>query len=395
MASDLYNSSVAVAPDRSATTPTNEQFETPAFGWGGNAALRWSSDAYGVEIGADLRAADGETRERFSFIGGKFTRTRVAGGRTLTAGAYIEGWREAGPWLFTGGARTDVYRAWNGSRTERLIATGAPTLEFLPDDSETVAPTARVGIRRRLGEFHLRAAAYAGFRPPTLNELHRPFRVGNDVTEANAALEPERITGVDFGVGGEHGDWSWEAGVFATQLEDAIVNVTLGAGPGVFPPGVFVPAGGAYRQRQNAGVIAAAGVEADARGRLAEAIGWRAALNFTDAEFDGGPLAGLRPAQTPEWSASAGLSWRATETATLSAAIIYESARFEDDLNSRELAAATALDLIAEQRLFSGVAVFVALDNALNAEVETAETADGVESFGPPRTFRVGVSMRR
>jgi outer membrane receptor protein involved in Fe transport len=395
MMSDLYNTSVAVAPDRSTTTPANEQYETPAFGWGGNAALRWSGEDYGVEIGADLRTADGETRERASFIGGAFTRSRIAGGRTLTAGAYVEGWREAGPWLFTGGARADAYRAWDGSRVERLIATGAPVLEFYPENSETVAPTARVGLRRDLGDFYLRGAAYGGFRPPTLNELHRPFRVGNDVTEANAALNPERIVGIDGGFGFERGGAAWEAGVFATRLEDSIVNVTLGAGPGIFPPGVFVPAGGAYRQRQNAGTIDAAGVEAEAHGELSERLSWRAALNYTNAEFTSGPLKGLRPAQTGEWNLSARLDWRPFELTTLSAALSYESARFEDDQNSRELGAATVLDLRAEQKLFGGVSFFAALDNALDADVETAETADGIESFGPPRTLRAGLVLRR
>lgn len=395
MTSDLYNASVATAPDRSTTTPANEQYETPAFGWGGNAALRWTRDTYGVELGADLRTADGETRERFSFSGGQFTRTRFAGGRTLTAGAYVEGWRTFGDWLITGGARADVYRAWDGSRVERLIATGAPLLQFAPEDTETAAPTARVGVRREFGEMFARGAAYAGFRPPTLNELHRPFRVGNDVTEANAALEPERIAGLDFGIGGEHGDWSWEAGVFATRLEDAIVNVTLGAGPGTFPPGVFVPAGGAYRQRQNAGAIEAVGFEGEARGAWSARANWRVALNYSDAAFDGGPLAGLRPAQSPEWSASAGLNWHATEATTLSGALIYESARFEDDLNSRELDAALVLDLRVEQRLAAGVSAYAALDNALDAKIETAETGDGIESFGPPRGFRVGLVLRR
>lgn len=395
MTSDLYNISVATAPDRSTTSPANEQYATPTFGWGGNAALRWTGETYGLEIGADLRTADGETRERFSFSGGQFTRSRIAGGRTLTAGAYVDGWREAGAWLITGGARADIYRAWDGSRDERLNATGAPLLHVAPMDTETVAPTARLGVRRTFGDVHLRGAAYAGFRPPTLNELHRPFRVGNDVTEANAALEPEQITGIDAGIGGDHRVWSWEVGVFATRLEDAIVNVTLGLGPATFPPGVFVPAGGAYRQRQNAGVIEAAGIEAQARGSLGERATWRAALNYTDAEFSNGPLQWLRPAQSPEWSLSAGLDWRTTETTTLSAALLYESARFEDDLNTRQLGAATTLDLRAEQRLAQGVSAYAALDNAFDAEVETTETAGGIESFGPPRAFRVGIVLRR
>jgi outer membrane receptor protein involved in Fe transport len=395
MTSDLYNTSVATAPDRSMTTPANEQYATPAFGWGGNAALRWTREDYGVEVGADLRTSDGETRERFSFSGGQFTRNRIASGRALTVGAYVEGWREIGDWLFTGGARVDQYRAWDGQRVERLIATGAPLLQFAPEDTEAVAPTARLGVRREFGDLFVRSAAYAGFRPPTLNELHRPFRVGNDVTEANAALQPERIVGFDVGIGGAYETWSWEAGVFATRLDDAIVNVTLGAGPGAFPPGVFVPAGGAYRQRRNAGEIEAAGAEAEARGDWSERVGWRVALNYTDAEFGGGPLAGLRPAQSPEWSVSAGVDWRQLGATTLSAALIYESARFEDDLNSRELDAATVLDLRAEQRLRAGISVYAALDNALDAAIETAESGDGTESFGPPRAFRVGLVLRR
>ena len=59
-----------------------------------------------------------------------------------------------------------------------------------------VTPTGRLAVRRELeGASYLRAAACAGFRPPTLNELHRPFRVGNDVTEANPGLKPERLYG--------------------------------------------------------------------------------------------------------------------------------------------------------------------------------------------------------
>ena len=71
------------------------------------------------------------------------------------------------------------------------------------------------------------------------------------------------------------------------------------------------------------------------------------------------------------------------------------SARFEDDLNTRELDAAMMLDLRAEQRLARGVSVYAALDNALDAEIETAETADGIESFGAPRALRLGLVVRR
>src|SRR4029079_9501389 len=41
----------------------------------------------------------------------------------------------------------------------------------------------------------LRASAYRGFRAPTLNELYRPFRVGNVETLANPDLRQETLTG--------------------------------------------------------------------------------------------------------------------------------------------------------------------------------------------------------
>ncbi|HYD86317.1 MAG TPA: TonB-dependent receptor [Vitreimonas sp.] len=391
--SDMSNSFVAVSADRSTTTPAALQYATPAFGWGANAALRWSN----AEIGLDLRASDGETRERFFFAGGEFTRSRVAGGATLSAGAYAEGWRTFGETLLSGGVRLDWWSASEGRRLERNLLTGAPTLDVNPEDRSAWAPTARLGVRRALGELDLRAAAYAGFRPPTLNELHRPFRVGNDVTEANPALDPEQLYGVDAAIGHESEELSWSVGVFAVQLVDPITNVTLGMGPGTFPPGVNVPAGGAYRQRLNAGVIEAVGVEADARGAWSDALSWRAALSYTDAEVDGEDVApqltGLRPAQAPAWSATAGLAWRPWAGGELGADLRYESARFDDDLNTRRLEAALTLDLRYEQDVTANTAVFVALDNALDAAIETGATADDVTLYGAPRSVRIGLRL--
>lgn len=387
MQSGLANSSVAVSPDRSSTTPANDQFETPATGLGGNLALRWTNPTYGIEIGGDLRAADGETRELFRFQGGAYTRSRVAGGQTVVGGVYAEGWTLAGPWLMSGGVRLDQWRAYDGARIERDTSTNALTLSLAPADNDALAPTARFGFRRQITDaIAIRSAAYAGFRPPTLNELHRPFRVGNDVTEANSALDPERLAGADIALEAEAGALTWSIGAFATRLEDAITNVTLGAGPGNFPPGVFVPAGGVFRQRQNAGVIDAVGLEAEANGLLGDAVTWRLAVNYTDAE-----IGGLRPPQAPELSVTAGLSFTMNAQTRLYADLSYESARFEDDLNTRTLSAATLADLRLEFDLSPSATLFAAIDNAFDAAAETAESADGIESFGAPRTARIGL----
>jgi vitamin B12 transporter len=388
--SDLENSSVAVAPGRNTTTPANDQYGTPSLGYGFNAALRGGT----WEIGGDLRAASGETREHFRFMAGAFTRDRVAGGSQSVAGLYAETWRDDGPWLITGGVRVDRWSDSDGKRLERDLATSAVTLDNRPADQQGWQPTARAAVRYSFSDDRWwRAAAYAGFRPPTLNELHRPFRVGNDVTEANPGLAPEKLYGVEAGLGGA----AWNLTLFAGRLEGAVTNVTIGFGPGTFPVAGFIPAGGVLRQRQNAGDIDAWGLEGDVRHDWFD--GWvRLAGGYTRAKVDGGTaapqLTGLRPAQTPRLTASAEAGWRPAEPVTLSAAVRYESSRFDDDLNSRVLSAATTLDLRADWRVTPGAELYAALDNATDVGVETAETADGISSYDAPRTFRVGVVWR-
>ncbi len=398
--SDFENSSAAVGAGRAFTTPASEQFATPALGLGFNAALRHSTGDGGWELGADVRYADGETRERFRYMAGAFTRGRVAGGSQYVAGVYGEAWRVSGDWLLTGGVRLDRWASFDGERVERDLATSATTLDLKPHDADGWQPTARAGIRRDLGEGFLRAAAYAGFRPPTLNELHRPFRVGNDITEANAGLEPEVLYGLEFGVGGE-GTVNWSATLFANRLEGAVTNVTIGVGPGIIaalPAGGFIPLGGVLRQRQNAGDVDAWGLEADLGWTVSDRLRLKLSGAWTRAEVDGGSaapqLTGLRPAQTPELAISAQAVWTPLAPLTLRLAVRHEGDRFDDDLNTRALSAATSADLRADWRLTPAVDLYLSAENITDAAVETAQTFDGIESYDQPRTLRIGVIWR-
>ena len=195
-ASDLKNSSVAVGAGRAFTTPANDQYGTPAVGWGANAALRGRAGGLTWEAGTDVRGTDGEDQEHFRFMNGAFTRNRIAGGRTLVAGGYGEASYAESGWLLTGGVRVDGWATRGGHRLETDIASGAVTFKDDPANRSGAVPSGRVGVRRELGGgVYARAAAYSGFRPPTLNELYRPFRVGNDITEANAGLKPEKLYG--------------------------------------------------------------------------------------------------------------------------------------------------------------------------------------------------------
>lgn len=100
----------------------------------------------------------------------------------------------------------------------------------------------------------LRAAAYTGLRLPTLNELYRPFVVFPVVTEANAALQNERLEGFEIGF-----DWQpvnalvIAVTAFDNKVENAIANVTIAPN---------------LRRRENLPAIAARGIEANVAARF-------------------------------------------------------------------------------------------------------------------------------
>ena len=397
--SDLENTSVAVAPARVSTTPANDQFSTPSTGYGFNAAWQGRNGGWAWELGGDLRAAEGRVNERFRYQSGAFTRVREAGGRTLVGGIYAEAAVDSRDFAFIAGARLDGWRSYDGVRRERDIPTGATTLNAAVVDASGVTPTARAGVRGRLqGDTWWRAASYVGFRPPTLNELHRPFRVGNDVTEANAALKPETLYGVEAGLTGE-GGVRWTLSAFYNQLQNPVTNVTVGIGPGSFPVAGFIPAGGVLRQRRNVGAVNAYGVEGEAEVQVTSALAMRAALSWTHARVDGASaavqLTGKRPAQAPALTLTAGARWRPIERLSVDADLRYEGLRYEDDLNLRRLKAGAGLDVRVGWNLSRVSEIYLVADNVLNHDLAVGQTADGVTSYAAPRTVSLGFALRR
>jgi outer membrane receptor protein involved in Fe transport len=400
--SNLANTSVSVPASRAFTTPSNNQYATPANGWGANGAVQGQMGELQWETGADIRGASGEDRELFSFVGSSFTKRRLAGGRTLVAGGYVEASWSSGPWLITGGGRLDGWWTSSGHRIETSLATGAVTFQSLPPNRSGAIPSGRIAIRRDLGEdLYARLAGYTGFRAPTLNELYRPFRVGNQITEANSALSPERLYGVEGGFGGHDGGFTWDATVFYNRLENAVTNVTVGVGPGLFPAfpdAGFVPAGGSLLQRQNAGTINAVGVEADASYRMTSTLQLRAGADYTHSEVDGGTaapqLTGLRPAQQPRFTLTAGFDWSVCPRITLHGDLRYETMRFDDDLNTRPLAPGATINARADWRISPAVTAYLQADNMFDTRIETANTS-GAFSYDAPRVVRIGIRFER
>ena len=154
------------------------------------------------------------------------------------------------------------------------------------------------------------------------------------------------------------------------------------------------------RQRENAGSVDATGLEADGDLRLlGDRLHLSAGAAYTYAAGDSTrldpQLEGKRPALTPRLTTTAEARWRLTPRLEAAVDVRYESARFDDDLNTLRLRPAVTVDLRAEWELRRDLSVFVAADNVFDAAVQTAETADGVYSYDAPRLVRVGLRLRR
>jgi outer membrane receptor protein involved in Fe transport len=395
---DFRSSFAAVAPGRVQASRASLQDEVPGRGLGGAIELRPSIGSAELRVGADVRHTSGESRELFSYVAGAPTRRRRGGGETLNAGGFAELAADVGRWTLSGGARLDHWQVSDGRLRERVIATGAVLRNDRFHDRSGWLPTARAGAVLRLAPaVTLRSAAYLGWRLPTLNELFRPFRAGADATAANPGLDPERLRGVELGASYAQGGFRIDATAFANRLSDAIANVTLGRGPGLFPGLGFVGSGGEYRQRRNLNAIRVRGIELAAEARRG-AFGARAGYSLSDARVDAdGPalaLDGLRPAQTPRHSLVAALEWEQAGRA-LSLQLRRVGAQYEDDLNQRRLPAATTIDLFAAWPLIRDLQVVARGENLLDTRVVAGIAADGSVERATPRTLWLGLRFNR
>ncbi|WP_440978183.1 TonB-dependent receptor [Sphingomonas pseudosanguinis] len=384
---------------RTAATLTLDQYNVPATGLGARVEVSPPlGDSVTLRLGGDIRDTSGRTQELYTYVNGLPTRRREAGGATRTMGLFADGSAAFGIATLTAAARVDDWRIRNGRLDEAALASGAVLTDTDFPDRSGQEFTGRIGLAvRPVAPLSLRAAAYRGWRLPTLNELYRPFRAGADATAANAGLNPERIEGVEGGF-----DLTPATGLrlsgtyFVNRLTDAIANVTLGRGPGTFPGVGFVAANGVYRMRRNLDAIRAEGFELDANWTLGpiQARGsWSRTNARVRASGAAAALAGLRPAQTPrdQLSATLGIEQRG---AALSGTVRHIGRQFEDDQNSRTLAPATTFDAYAAVPILTGWLIEARAENLANARVEAAYSGAGLIERATPRTLWIGVRTR-
>ncbi len=391
----------AINRDRTVETLALDQFDVPSNAAGGS--LVWSQQiaaAHRIIAGADFRWVEGETNENFLRVGDVLTRFRNAGGRQLFAGAFVEEtWLIGDAVNLVAGGRVDYWRQFDGARAERDRTTGTILRDDEFSTQDGVAPNGRLGLTAQLRrDLRARGAVYTGFRAPTLNELYRPFRVGDEITEANPALEPERLCGAELGVDWEPVErFSFSVTGFYQQLRNAVGNVTLGTGPGTFDPGGFVPEGGVLRQRRNLDRIAVPGFETKILWRFAADWRLRAQYLFTHATVtraaESPQIEGKRLAQAPEHVALVALEWtRGQWQAGVQGR--YVGRQYEDDLNTRALAPFATVDLSLAYAFSQHLTACGRVENLFDTESEVGKTASGLVSIGAPRLFSFTLALQ-
>jgi outer membrane receptor protein involved in Fe transport len=376
----------AVAADRATESLTNRQ-RNPSQQAGFAFQWRRSFGSYqtisaGIE-GRDVRGHSAET----TFNNSRVTAFVDAGGRQRTFGVFGADSVRGRSWLLNFGARFDQ---WSNSRgfSNRIPVVGTPSLNAFADRSET-AFSPRVSLMKRFDYgLSLSASAYRAFRAPTLNELYRNFRVGNVVTNANAALRAERLTGGEVGVGLQkfRERLFVRGNLFWSDIDDSIANVTLSTTPALIT-----------RQRQNLGAIRARGVELAATAKLARH--WEIASEYllTDSTVLRFPanrsLEGLLVPQVPRHQFNFQVTY-ANAHWLVGAQGRLVGQQFDDDQNTLPLERFFTLDAQVSRAISERVRVFVAFQNLTGSRYQLSSTP--VFTVGPPVLFRLGarVSLR-
>jgi outer membrane receptor protein involved in Fe transport len=405
----------SVNATRTAETPASDQFAVPSTALGAAWTGTWThADGGRTTAGVDARRVRGETRERFTFVAGNFTRLRVAGGTQEVGGLFALHEQPVGPQLRALiGARVDRWSELDGHRRESDLATGVASrddhygdrrdTEFNPSAGLVWTPAKAVRVR---------LAAQQAFRRPTLNELYRPFRQGANVTEANPALRTEQVTSGEVGV-----EWTvpgfltgklpagataaesltLSAAAFWNDLHDAVGNVTLARGPGTFPLFGTIAAGGVGRQRLNLDRTRVQGLELSARCQLSREFSFTAEYLYDDATVRRAAVApalvGKRLAQVPRQSGTLAAAWRMPGGLTLTPRVRWIGRQFEDDENTLILGEVVVADVGLSFPLAHRGEVFVNVENAGNARVETGRSGDGVVNVGTPRLIIGGLRL--
>ena len=347
-----------------------------------------------VNAGMEVRDVQGHSAET-TFSAAGPTADVDAGGRQRILGVFGQDtFHFARNWSLTFGGRVDSWLNSRGYMSRRPLPTGSATsVAFAPRTENAFSP--RISLLRTFKHNILvSASVYQAFRPPTLNELYRNFRVGNVATNANFSLRAETLTGGEAGISVR--EWrerlTLRGNFFWSDIGDPVANVPISYSPAscVTNPAVCTLI---TQQRQNLGATRARGAEIDAELRLAKRLQVSAGYILTDStvlSFLAQPaLQGLEVPQIPKNAVTAQFSYIA-EMWTAGVQARFIGNQFDDAPNLLPLGRAFTVDAELSRRLpVAHASIFAAAQNLFDDRYTVARTP--ITNIGPPVLARAGV----
>jgi outer membrane receptor protein involved in Fe transport len=388
----------SVNATRSAETPSLDQFHVPGDGTGAAFTLQWEPEGpWSFTGGADFRKTDGATNEDAGFVAGSFVRRRQAGGEQSLTGLFAAaGYEATAATRIDVSARLDAWEMNDGRRIEKSLVNGSTLRDDRQPDRDGIEPSLALALSHDLtDEVVLGLSAGTSFRLPTLNELHRPFRVRNDLTEANPALDPERFYSIEGTADWQAADGlKFDAAVFHHWIRDAIANVPVTDPAQIAAIFGTLPPGGSGSQRQNVDEARVLGVQAGGEWTPQSDVTLRLDGIWSETEFSEStrqPLLDGKPfPQAPDLRLIAAADWRATEKLTFSAGNEYGAEQYDDALARRRIPSYTSARIGATWQATERMMLHARVDNLFDEEIATGLSSDGIRTIAAPRSFWVG-----
>jgi outer membrane receptor protein involved in Fe transport len=388
----------SVNATRTAEVPSLDQFHVPGDGTGAAFTLQWKPEGpWSLTTGADFRKTDGATNEDAGFVAGSFVRRRQAGGEQSLTGIFAAtGYEVSSDTRIDASARLDAWELEDGRRIEKSLVNGSTLRKDIQPDRDGTEPSFALALSHDLtNDVTLGLSAGTSFRLPTLNEWNRPYRVRNDITEANPALDPERFYSIEGTADWQAADClKFDASVFHHWIRDAIANVPITDPAQITAIFGAIPPGGSGSQRQNVDEARVLGVQAGAEWQPQQEVTLRLDGIWSDTEFSEStnqPLLEGKPfPQAPDLRVIAAADWHATETLTFSAGYEYGANQYDDALAQRRIPSYTSARIGATWQATEQVMLHARVDNLFDEEIATGLSSDGIRTIAAPRSFWIG-----
>ena len=388
----------SVALDQNSQHLTDLQ-SVPAQGIGGSAV--WSHQwgkRQTLVAGYDDHLEIGHSNEQiFSSTTGKNLRDTATGGHQRTAGAFGEDIIQIAPrWTLAVSARFDDWRNFDAFLVTDPITPPGPitNLSYTSHSYTAFSPRASL-VHEMNSHVSWSASVYRAFRAPTLNELYRSFRQANNLTDANANLTAERLTGGEAGVAvqGLNGRLQFRGTLFFNEIINPISSVSCQ----VTPVPVICPAPTANTftfVRDNLGRTSAPGFELDWMARITDRFQLSGGYQYVDATVISAPgqpsLVNTWVAQVPHNVLT--FQGRYTDPSRISLSVEGRLVGMQFDTNQLPMGDFFVLDVMASRDVSHGVEVFGAVENLFDEEyISTAATTLSPAQRGLPIAGRVGM----